>query len=111
MNRDDVAVQRWLILGLVLSITAVAATRLFAIFRVDGPRCSKFSYRRFHVVVLLIATSFWVACLGAHALWDRRSPRRGGRSNRGMPDRAPVPHGPAMPVYNETAGRFSLACG
>ena len=36
MNRDEVAVQRWLILGLALSITAVAATRLLAIFRVDG---------------------------------------------------------------------------
>ncbi len=70
MRRDEVAVQRWLILGLALSITAVAATRLLAIFRVDGVSLLEVALICvFTLLFSLIAISFWVACVGAHALW------------------------------------------
>lgn len=36
MTGDDVRTQRWLVLGLTLSTTAVATARLLDIFRVDG---------------------------------------------------------------------------
>ena len=70
MNRDDVAVQRWLILGLALSTTAAVSTRLLAIFRVDGVSLLEMALLAvFALLFCLIATSFWIACLGAHALW------------------------------------------
>jgi membrane glycosyltransferase len=70
MRRDEVAVQRRLILGLALSITAVAATRLLAIFRVDGVSLLEVALICvFTLLFSLIAISFWVACVGAHALW------------------------------------------
>ncbi|MGA7974599.1 MAG: glucans biosynthesis glucosyltransferase MdoH [Pseudolabrys sp.] len=70
MNGDDVGTQRWLVLGLTLSTTAVATARLLEIFRVDG--VSVLEVLILAVFALLfswIAVSFWIACLGAHALW------------------------------------------
>jgi membrane glycosyltransferase len=70
MNRDEIAVQRWLILGLALSTTAAATTRLLAIFRVDGLSLLELTLIGvFTLLFSLIAVSFWVACVGAHALW------------------------------------------
>ena len=70
MNGDDVGTQRRLVLGLTLSTTAVATARLLEIFRVDG--VSVLEVLILAVFALLfswIAVSFWIACLGAHALW------------------------------------------
>jgi membrane glycosyltransferase len=107
MNRDDVSVQRWLILGLALSTTAVACTRLLAIFRVDGVSLLEVALVGvFALLFSLIAMSFWVACVGAHALW---------RGRLDLPLRAPPPEAepPAnggrartallVPIYNEDA--------
>ena len=70
MNRDDVAVQRWLIFGLAVSATAAVTTRLLAIFRVDEISLLEIALLAvFALLFSLIATSFWIACLGAHALW------------------------------------------
>jgi membrane glycosyltransferase len=104
MNRDEVAVQRWLILGLALSITAVAATRLLAIFRVDGVSLLEVALISvFALLFALIAISFWVACLGAHALWTGsldlplREPQEAAvASGAGRPRTALL-----VPVYNE----------
>ncbi len=104
MTRDDVAVQRWLILGLALSITAVAATRLLAIFRVDGVSLLEVALVGvFALLFALIAISFWVALVGAHALW---------RGKLDLPLREPAQEATSVgdgrvrtvllvPIYNE----------
>jgi membrane glycosyltransferase len=70
MKRDDLSVQRWLIFGLALSTTAVACTRLLAIFRVDGLSWLELALLAvFGLLFSLVSMSFWVACLGAYALW------------------------------------------
>jgi len=107
MNRDEVAVQRWLILGLALSITAVAATRLLAIFRVDGVSMLEVALVAvFTLLFSLIAISFWVACVGAHALWTgkidiplRQPDGMGAPADAGRPRTVLL-----VPVYNEHVG-------
>jgi membrane glycosyltransferase len=73
-TKDDLSVQRWLLLGLVISTTAVAVTRLLAIFR-DGDvtLLQVLLLTVFAVLFAWIATSFWVGCLGAHAVWRRQT--------------------------------------
>src|SRR5690349_320595 len=71
MNQGDVSTQRWILLGLVFSTTAAATTRLFAIFRVDHIGALEVSLLTvFALLFAWIATSFWISCLGAHALWS-----------------------------------------
>ncbi len=108
MNSDDVAIQRWLVLGLVLSTTAAAATRLFAIFRVDGPSLVEILLLAFFALLFCwIATSFWIACLGAHALWRSaaepppRRPIEPRNASTGRRSRTVL----AMPVYNEDSAQ------
>ena len=104
MSRDEVAVQRWLILGLALSITAVAATRLLAIFRVDGISLLEVALICvFTLLFALIAIAFWVACVGAHALWTgnldlplRLPPETLAPMDAGRPRTVLL-----VPVYNE----------
>ena len=106
MSRDEVAVQRWLILGLALSITAVAATRLLAIFRVDGISLLEVALICvFTLLFALIAIAFWVACVGAHALWTgnldlplRLPPETLAPMDAGRPRTVLL-----VPVYNENA--------
>jgi len=106
MNRDEVAVQRWLILGLALSTTAAVSTRLLAIFRVDGVSLLEVALLAvFALLFCLIATSFWIACLGAHALWR-------GSADLGLrePDSSASSHSRTallVPVYNENAREVS----
>jgi membrane glycosyltransferase len=70
MSRDDARVQRWLFLGLVLSTTAAAATRLLAVFRFDQiSLLDVLLLAVFAILFVWIATSFWIGCLGAHSLW------------------------------------------
>jgi membrane glycosyltransferase len=107
MNRDEVAVQRWLILGLALSITAVPASQLLAIFRVDGVSLLDVALITvFALLFVLITISFWVACVGAHALWTGsldlplREPHEGAvtSGDAGRPRTVLL-----VPVYNENA--------
>ncbi|MGH6684704.1 MAG: hypothetical protein ACRECA_12435 [Pseudolabrys sp.] len=72
-NKNDLCVQRWLMLGLVLSSTAVAVTRLLANFR-DGDVTvlQILLLAVFAVLFAWIATSFWIGCLGTHAVWRRQ---------------------------------------
>jgi len=73
-NKDDLSVQRWLLLGLVVSTTAVASTRLLAIFRSeDVAMLEILLVAVFTVLFAWITISFWVGCLGAHALWRRQT--------------------------------------
>lgn len=70
MTGDDVRIQRWLVLALTLSTTAVATARLLDIFRVDG--VSGLEILILAIFALLfswITVAFWIACVGAHALW------------------------------------------
>jgi membrane glycosyltransferase len=104
MSRDDTQVQRWLFLGLVLSTTAATSTQLLDVFRfdqislLDGALLAVFA-----VLFAWIATSFWIACLGAHSLW------RGTGQSRSIPERVvPVSASRSrtalvMPIYNEDA--------
>ena len=106
MNRDDVTVQRWLILGLALSTMAAATSRLLAIFRVDGvASVETLLVCVFAILFFWIAISFWMACLGAYELWQ------GGND---VPLREPSADAPvtglersrtvlAMPVHNEVS--------
>ncbi len=102
MTHDDVAVQRWLLLGLVLSTTAAATARLLAIFRVDGLTSLEIVLLAvFALLFSSLAISFWLACLGAHALW-----RRTGRAESQAPSKviSIADSGRtvlAVPVYNE----------
>ncbi len=70
MSSDEIRTQRWLVLGLTLATTAVATARLFEIFRIDG--LSTLEILILAVFALLfswIAVAFWIAALGAQALW------------------------------------------
>ena len=107
MKPDEVVVQRWLILGLALSITAVAATQMLAIFRVDGVSLLEVALISvFALLFILIAISFWVACVGAHALWTGnldlplREPQEAAATlwDAGRPRTVLL-----VPVYNENA--------
>jgi membrane glycosyltransferase len=70
MNGNDIAIQRWLMLGLVFSTTAAATARLFAVFRVDGVSPLEMAVLViFAVLFSWIAASFWIGCIGVHALW------------------------------------------
>jgi membrane glycosyltransferase len=106
MSRDDVTVQRWLILGLALSTMAAAGTRLLAIFRVDGiASVETLLLVVFALLFFWIAISFWMACLGAHALWHgfgggpRREPTTGDAATPLGASRTVL----AMPVHNEVS--------
>jgi membrane glycosyltransferase len=106
MNHDDVAIQRWLILGLALSTTAAASTRLLAIFRVDGISLLEIALVAvFAILFSLIATSFWVACLGAHALWRgaTAAPLREPAKTDALPAASRSRTVLAVPIYNENA--------
>jgi len=105
MSRDDLALHRWLLFGLVVSTTAAATTRLLAIFRTDDV-----TFLRVALLVVFaalfswIAMSFWIGCLGAHALWRRSTslPLLEPTETKGMPA------GPArtvlvIPVHNENS--------
>jgi membrane glycosyltransferase len=105
MNRDDVVIQRWLILGLVASTTLVAAMRLWAILRVDGlSSVEMLLLVMFAVLFAWIAASFWVACLGAHALWRGTTTlplRENGPADPVVPSRTAL----VMPIYNENCAQ------
>ena len=102
MNRDDIVSYRWLVLGLVVSTTASATVRLWAIFQVDGLSAVEILLLGlFALLFSWIAVSFWMACLGAHAFWRGSAP----------PSRFPSAEGPmagsrsrtvlVMPICNE----------
>ncbi len=99
MKRRDIAVRRWLFLGLVLATTAAATARLWAIFRVDGLTPLEGAVLAlFAILFAWIASSFWIACLGTYRCW------RAGRKAQAPPpalDRARAAI--VMPVYNEDA--------
>src|SRR3954453_278012 len=112
MSRDDARVQRWLFLGLVLSTTAAAAARLLAVFRFDQiSLLDAVLLAVFAILFVWIATSFWIACLGAHSLW-----RGAGQSHSdsasilapilpvGVPASRPAL---VMPIFNEDAAHVS----
>jgi membrane glycosyltransferase len=105
MNRDDIAIQRWLIFGLALSTTAVASTRLLAIFRFEGLSILEVLLLVvFSLLFFLIATSFWIACFGANALWHGD----GVLNQRELPDadQATLPEvrtALLVPIYHEDA--------
>ena len=70
MSRDDVVILRWLVAGLVFSTSFAGTARLWQIFQVDGLSVLEILVLIvFAVLFSWIATSFWIACLGAHALW------------------------------------------
>ena len=104
MNRDEVALQRWLLLGLVLSTAVAASTRLLAIFRTDGLTTVELLLLAvFTLLFCWIAISFWTACLGAHVLWHGnprlplREPAEKDPTDRSSPSRTAL----VMPIYNE----------
>ena len=108
MSRDDAQVQRWLFLGLVLSTTAAVSTRLLAVFRFDQiAALDVLLLTIFAVLFVWIATSFWIGCLGAHALW------RETRQSRSMSQPAlPVTTSSTrtalvMPIFNEDVPHVS----
>lgn len=92
MNNDDLAIQRWLLFGLVLSSTAVAVTRLFAIFR-DGDvgAVQVLLLAVFAALFAWITTSFWLGCLGAYAVWRRQT-------------KLPLRNPPDVPALSDTRG-------
>ncbi|MGC1466206.1 MAG: glucans biosynthesis glucosyltransferase MdoH, partial [Pseudolabrys sp.] len=70
MLQDDVAVQRWLIFGLVFSTTAAATARLLEILRIDGLSVSEILLLTiFALLFSWITMSFWIACFGVYSLW------------------------------------------
>jgi membrane glycosyltransferase len=108
MNRDDIAIQRWLIFGLAVSTMAAASTRLLAIFRVDGiASVETLLLIVFALLFFWIAISFWMACLGAHTLWRgggkvalREPPEQDAQASlRGSSTVL------AMPVHNENCAQ------
>lgn len=104
MNRTELIAQRWLILGLVLSTTAAATARLWTVLRVDGMSgWEVLLLAIFSILFSWIATSFWVACLGAHALWrgtnrlPLNEPATTEVSGATRPSRTAL----VVPIYNE----------
>jgi membrane glycosyltransferase len=105
MSRDDVTVQRWLLLGLALSTTAAVSTRLLAIFRVDAVSLLEVALLAvFALLFCLIATSFWIACLGAHVLWRGKTDLALREPNSTASHSRTVL---VVPVYNENVDEVS----
>jgi membrane glycosyltransferase len=104
-NKDDLAIQRWLLFGLVISATTAASTRLFAIFRGDEVTLLQAALLAvFAVLFAWIATSFWVGCLGAHAVWrgQTKLPLREPQIAPALPTRERGARAVlAIPVHNE----------
>ena len=100
MNHDEAATQRWLVLGLVIATTAAATSKLFAIFRVDGVLAEEWLLLAvFAVLFSWIASSFWLACVGAYELW--KEPRRLITRGIGPPGASRSRTVLAVPIYNE----------
>jgi membrane glycosyltransferase len=103
-SRDDLSVQRWLLFGLVVSTTAVASTRLLAIFRSEDIGFLQISLLAVFIVLFAwITTSFWVGCLGAHVLWRRQTklPLAEPPDSTTLAERRDVRTVLVMPVHNE----------
>src|SRR3954465_2966598 len=116
MSRDDAQLQRWLFLGLVLSTTAAAAARLLDVFRFDQiSLLDVLLLAVFAILFVWIATSFWIACLGAHSLWRGTGQSHSVSASVSDPVSAPVlPVGVSasrtalvMPIFNEDAAHVS----
>lgn len=107
-NKDDLPIQRWLLFGLVLSSTAVAVTRLLAIFR-DGDvnLLQVLLLTVFAVLFAWITTSFWIGCLGAHALWRRQTklPLREPITSQSLPDARGARTVLVIPIHNENCAQ------
>jgi membrane glycosyltransferase len=101
MMRDESTAPRWLVLGLVIATTAVATTKLFAIFRVHGLSADEWLLLAlFALLFSWIAASFWVACLGAYELWSNAALRRAS-AVAGQPGVTGSRTVLAVPIYNE----------
>lgn len=114
MTGRSLRIERWLYTGLVASTTMVAAVRLWNILRVDGMTPLKLTLFVFFISLFAwIASSFWLAALGA---WLRRtrisveSRASSLHDNMMRPATGAMPAVPGsrrtaivMPIYNEDA--------
>ena len=104
----DIALRRWIYLGLILATTAFAVHRLHTVLRVDG--ISSFENLTEILFVILfawISASFWLACFGVFARWRGITLPTAPRLSASQAS-APTSSRTAilMPVYNEDVARF-----
>jgi membrane glycosyltransferase len=104
----DIALRRWIYLGLILATTAFAVHRLHAVLRVDGiSGFENLTQILFVILFAWISASFWLACFGVFARWRGitlpTAPRLPA-SQAGAPSSSRTAI--LMPVYNEDVARF-----
>jgi membrane glycosyltransferase len=104
---SDIALRRWLFLGLVLSTTTLAAQPVWSILRVDGlTGLERALFVLFIILFAWIAASFWLACIGAYVRWrhlDVTAFARSAGDRRTTPSESRTAI--VMPVYNESTPR------
>lgn len=100
---------RWLFLGLVITTTASAMSRLWDILRVDGLNSTEVLFLALVAVLFCwISVSFWLFCIGAYARWRGLSsgtlaqPRDSDPQLRSSPSKTAL----LFPIRNEEAGRL-----
>jgi membrane glycosyltransferase len=109
MKRDNALILRWLVLALVFATTALATFKLRAIFEVRGLSAEEcLLLVLFATLFCWISASFWIACIGAYELWNRRPGTRSGPAaafNEPGSSRTVL----ALPICNEDCGRVFAA--
>jgi membrane glycosyltransferase len=96
--------RRWLYLALVLSTTAAATARLWAILRIDGIDDLEIALLvLFGILFTWTASAFWLACVGAHVCWRGAARTPLARPMPGEPIRSRTAI--VMPIHNEEVAR------
>jgi membrane glycosyltransferase len=100
---------RWLFLGLVLTTTASATTRLWDVLRVDGITRTETVYLVLVAILFIwISASFWLASIGAYGKWRGLSddtlvkPKEKDSALRASASRTAI----LFPARNEDANRL-----
>jgi membrane glycosyltransferase len=99
---EGIAPRRWLYLFLVLASTVAAVTQMTGVFQVDGISARETAILTlFAILFAWIASSFWLVCFGAFALFSRA---------KTLPLKPPAESSAArtailMPIYNEDVAR------
>jgi membrane glycosyltransferase len=96
--------RRWLYLALVLSTTAAATARLWAVLRIDGIDGLEIALLvLFAILFTWTASAFWLACVGAYVTWRRQARTTLAKPRPDRPIRART--AVVMPVHNEAVDR------
>jgi membrane glycosyltransferase len=106
----ELAAVRWAFLALVAATTLMGSDSLWSVLRIDTLSMPEgILLALFTILFAWISTSFWIACVGAYAIWSQRGGNglirpAAGKENpvRFSASRTAI----VMPVHNEDARRL-----